>query len=327
MPADADSDAVVVPDGVRSDPLPADDDGDAELSVPPGRSGALASLRSFLDGPVDHYPEQRDDAAADATSRLSAALHFGCLHPGEILDRLDRSRPGHEAFARQIAWRDFYAQVLADRPDSAWANYRPEAAVEVDVGPETDAAFTAWCHGRTGFPYVDAGMRQLMAEGWMHNRLRMVTASFLVKDLHLDWRRGARHFLRHLVDGDIANNNHGWQWVAGTGTDASPYHRIFNPTSQGRRFDPEGRYIRRWVPELAEVDGDEVTSPRHPRGRRGRISAAHRRSRRGASRGVAAARAGQAEPGRLTAQIRELATSVPHRRPEYIAPWIEAVSR
>ena len=260
VPADADPDAVVVPDGVRSDPLPSDD-ADADLSVPAGRSGALASLRSFLDGPIDHYPEQRDDAAADATSRLSAALHFGCLHPTEILDRLDRARPGHEAFARQIAWRDFYAQVLADRPDSAWANYRPEAAVEVDAGPETDGAFTAWCHGRTGFPYVDAGMRQLLAEGWMHNRLRMVTASFLVKDLHLDWRRGARHFLRHLVDGDIANNNHGWQWVAGTGTDASPYHRIFNPTSQGRRFDPDGRYIRRWVPELADVDGDEVHEP------------------------------------------------------------------
>ncbi len=131
----------------------------------------------------------------------------------------------------------------------------------MDIGPETDAAFAAWCHGRTGFPYVDAGMRQLLAEGWMHNRLRMVTASFLVKDLHLDWRRGARHFLRHLVDGDIANNNHGWQWVAGTGTDASPYHRIFNPTSQSRRFDPDGRYIRRWVPELADVDGDEVHEP------------------------------------------------------------------
>ncbi len=260
VPSDADPDRVVVPDGVRSDPLPADD-ADAELSVPPGRAGALVTLRSFLDGPVEDYPDRRDDAAADATSRLSAALHFGCLHPAEILDRLDRRRTGHDAFARQIAWRDFYAQVLADRPDSAWANYRPDAAVEVDGGPGTDAAFTAWCQGRTGFPYVDAGMRQLLAEGWMHNRLRMVTASFLVKDLHLDWRRGARHFLRHLVDGDIANNNHGWQWVAGTGTDASPYHRIFNPTSQGRRFDPDGRYIRRWVPELAEVDGDEVHEP------------------------------------------------------------------
>ena len=260
VPSDADAHGVVVPAGVRSDPLPTDD-ADAALSVPPGRAGALATLRAFLDGPVEHYPDHRDDAAADATSRLSAALHFGCLHPSEILGRLDSSRPAQAAFARQIAWRDFYAQVVADRPDSAWADYRPEASVEVDGGPETAPAFAAWCQGRTGFPYVDAGMRQLLAEGWMHNRLRMVTASFLVKDLHLDWRRGARHFLRHLVDGDIANNNHGWQWVAGTGTDASPYHRIFNPTAQGRRFDPDGRYIRRWVPELAEIDGDDVHEP------------------------------------------------------------------
>jgi len=260
VPADPDPDGVLVPDGVRSEPLPRDD-ATAELAVPPGRAGGVGLLDAFLAGPIDRYPDQRDDPAADATSRLAAALHFGCLHPTEILVRLDRSNTAHEAFARQIAWRDFYAQVLADRPDSAWADYRSDAAVEVDAGPETDAAFIAWCQGRTGFPFVDAGMRQLLTEGWMHNRLRMVTASFLVKDLHLDWRRGARHFLRHLVDGDIANNNHGWQWVAGTGTDASPYHRIFNPISQGRRFDPTGEYIRRWIPELTDLDGDDVHEP------------------------------------------------------------------
>ena len=135
------------------------------------------------------------------------------------------------------------------------------ADMRVDGGKRADERFEAWCEGRTGFPIVDAGMRQLVAEGWMHNRVRMITASFLVKDLHVDWTRGARFFLQHLVDGDLSSNNHGWQWVAGTGTDAAPYFRIFNPTTQGQKFDPDGAYVRRWVPELADLDGSGVHEP------------------------------------------------------------------
>jgi deoxyribodipyrimidine photo-lyase len=134
-------------------------------------------------------------------------------------------------------------------------------AMEIDEGADTGAAFRAWCDGRTGYPIVDAGMRQLLAEGWMHNRVRMIVASFLVKDLHLDWTRGARWFMQHLVDGDVASNQHGWQWTAGTGTDAAPYFRIFNPVSQGERYDPQGEYVRRWVPELRSVGVKAVHQP------------------------------------------------------------------
>ena len=135
------------------------------------------------------------------------------------------------------------------------------AGMELDAGPSADERFRAWTEGRTGFPLVDAGMRQLRGEAWVHNRVRMVVASFLVKDLHIDWARGARWFLRHLVDGDLASNNHGWQWVAGTGTDPAPYFRIFNPVTQAREHDPDGDYVRRWVPELAEVAGRAVHEP------------------------------------------------------------------
>ncbi len=139
---------------------------------------------------------------------------------------------------------------------------QPAAArIRADTGAEADHRFAAWAAGRTGFPIVDAGMRQLRSEAWMHNRVRMIVASFLVKDLHLDWQRGARLFMTRLVDGDLASNSHGWQWVAGTGTDAAPYHRIFNPILQGRRFDPDGDYVRRWVPELAGIDGAAVHEP------------------------------------------------------------------
>ncbi|HET7722296.1 MAG TPA: FAD-binding domain-containing protein, partial [Acidimicrobiales bacterium] len=130
-----------------------------------------------------------------------------------------------------------------------------------DRGADADELFEAWTQGRTGYPIVDAGMRQLLAEGWVHNRVRMIVASFLVKDLHLDWQRGARWFMQHLVDGDLASNQHGWQWTAGTGTDPAPFHRVFNPTLQAQRFDPDGAYIRRWVPELAALGAPEVHEP------------------------------------------------------------------
>lgn len=167
-----------------------------------------------------------------------------------------------KTYRTEIAWREFYADVLYRRPDSARENYdKAFDHLPLRTGKAADSDFERWCDGRTGFPIVDAGMRQLRGEAWMHNRVRMIVASFLVKDLHLPWWRGARHFMALLVDGDLASNQHGWQWTAGSGTDASPYFRIFNPITQGERFDPDGDYVRRWVPELAEVGGKAVHQP------------------------------------------------------------------
>ena len=181
--------------------------------------------------------------------------------------------PGHEALAgrsgkgattvrTELAWRDFYADVLWHHPESARENFnRTYDALPWDTGKEADEHFAAWAEGRTGFPIVDAGMRQLRESAWVHNRVRMIVASFLVKDLHLHWTRGARHFMRYLADGDLASNQHGWQWVAGTGTDAAPFFRVFNPVVQGEKFDPHGDYVRRFVPELREVRGAAVHRP------------------------------------------------------------------
>jgi deoxyribodipyrimidine photo-lyase len=214
----------------------------------------LADGRDDLDdaeSSLDAYDDRRDRPGVDGTSRLSPALKWGAIHPRQLLADLDDERDGHRAFAGELAWRDFYADVLFHRPETAWQNLNPTMdAIRLDTGPEARARFDVWCAGRTGFPIVDAGMRQLLATGWMHNRVRMIVASFLVKDLHLPWQWGARHFLRHLVDGDLASNNHGWQWSAGTGTDAAPYFRVFNPTAQQERYDPDGTYVRRWIPEL-----------------------------------------------------------------------------
>jgi deoxyribodipyrimidine photo-lyase len=167
-----------------------------------------------------------------------------------------------EVYRTEIAWREFYADILYQRPDSARGNYdRSFDALPLASGAAAEKAFDAWREGRTGFPIVDAGMRQLRAEAWMHNRLRMIVASFLVKDLHLPWWWGARHFMQLLVDGDLASNQHGWQWTAGSGTDASPYFRVFNPVTQGEKFDPDGEYVRRYVPELRGVRGKAVHQP------------------------------------------------------------------
>jgi deoxyribodipyrimidine photo-lyase len=160
---------------------------------------------------------------------------------------------------KELAWREFYADVLFHRPESAREYLRAEYARMRYATPGDD--FEAWCAGRTGFPFVDAGMRQLQAEGWVHNRVRMVVASFLIKDLHIEWQHGARHFMHWLRDGDLASNQHGWQWVAGSGTDAAPYFRVFNPVSQGLKFDPDGAYVRRYVPELAHLDGKAAHTP------------------------------------------------------------------
>ncbi|MGL4178142.1 MAG: cryptochrome/photolyase family protein [Dermatophilaceae bacterium] len=225
-----------------------------------GEPAALRRWRAFLDDGLDGYAERRNLPGVDGTSRLSAYLKLGVLHPRTLLaDLAGRSGTDVETFVDELAWREFYADVLWQAPRSAWADLRPVLAGMTydDDGDLVDA----WRAGRTGYPVVDAGMRQLLAEGWMHNRVRMIAASFLTKDLHVWWPVGARHFLDHLVDGDVASNNHGWQWVAGTGTDASPYFRVFNPVTQGEKFDPDGEYVRRWVPELRHLPGKAAHQP------------------------------------------------------------------
>lgn len=237
-----------------------------------GEDAARARLKAFVRDALGDYKSDRNRPDHDGTSRLSAHLKYGELHPRTILAALAEHR-GEDAdtFRNEICWRDFYADVLFHRPESVWESLdRRVGSIVTDSGKKADERFDAWAAGLTGYPIVDAGMRQLRAIGWMHNRVRMITASFLVKDLHLPWQRGAAHFLDHLVDGDYASNNHGWQWVAGTGTDAAPYIRVFNPVTQGRKFDPEGGYVRRWVPELAGIEGAAIhepwTLPEQPKG-------------------------------------------------------------
>jgi len=231
------------------------------LTLPPlGEEAALERWRTFLADDVADYDDTRDLPGPDRTSRMSVHLKWGTIHPRTLLADLAPLRSkGSDAYARELGFREFYADVLHQRPDSAFGYYNKTfEAMEYD---EPGADLDAWKAGRTGIPIVDAGMRQLLGEGWMHNRVRMIVASFLVKDLHLEWQHGARHFLKLLVDADLASNQHGWQWVAGSGTDASPYFRIFNPMTQGKKFDPDGTYVRRWVPELADVPAKHVHTP------------------------------------------------------------------
>ena len=233
--------------------------GEAELPAA-GEKAALARWSGFLDADVTAYDEERNRPDHDATSRMSPYLKYGCVHPRTMLaDLKGRTGSGATTFTTELAWRDFYADVLHRRPDTAREHYDQRFdKIHYDDGAAARQAFEAWATGRTGFPIVDAGMRQLLAQGWVHNRVRMIVASFLTKDLHLSWTWGARHFMRHLVDGDLSSNQHGWQWTAGSGTDASPYFRVFNPTTQGEKFDPQGDYVRRWVPELRGVAGKAV---------------------------------------------------------------------
>ncbi|MER7231129.1 deoxyribodipyrimidine photo-lyase [Streptomyces olivaceus] len=253
---------VRVPDGLRSEPLPAREDL-AGLSPRLARGGereARKRVSAWLRGGVTGYADHHDDLAGDATSRLSPHLHFGALSPVELVHRARRGGgPGAEAFVRQLAWRDFHAQVLSARPRSSAADYRTRRD-RWRTGAAAEADVAAWKDGRTGYPIVDAAMRQLRHEGWMHNRGRLLVASFLTKTLYVDWRIGARHFLDLLADGDVANNQMNWQWTAGTGTDTRP-HRVLNPTTQARRFDPDGVYVRRWVSELAGLEGRSVHEP------------------------------------------------------------------
>jgi deoxyribodipyrimidine photo-lyase len=223
-----------------------------------GEKAALARFKEFTKKGLDGYDENRNFAAIDGTSKMSTYLKFGEIHPRTLLAGLGESK-AHDTFRKEIAWREFYADVLFNNPDTDTEYYAKQfKAMRYD---KPGKQFQAWCEGKTGYPFVDAAMRQLVLEGWMHNRTRMVVASFLVKDLHLEWQLGERFFAQHLVDYDVASNAHGWQWTAGTGTDASPYYRVFNPIEQGRRFDENGDYIRKYVAELAHLSAAEIHEP------------------------------------------------------------------
>jgi deoxyribodipyrimidine photo-lyase len=228
-------------------------------AVPGGMASGARQWAAFQ-GRLAAYAAQRDFPALAATSRLSVHLRFGTVSIRELV-RFARARRsiGAETWLAELIWREFYFAILAARPDVVDRAFRRE--FDALAWESDEAGFRAWCEGRTGYPLVDAAMRELNATGAMHNRLRMVTASFLVKDLGIDWRRGERYFAQRLLDYDLAANNGGWQWSASTGCDAQPWFRIFNPVTQSRRFDPEGEYIRRWVPELLRVAGDAVHAP------------------------------------------------------------------
>lgn len=229
----------------------------------PGEAAADRVWQDFLTDGVAGYDDARDRPDRPGTSRISPYLKWGCIHPRTLLaDLASRRSSGAAAYRRELAWREFYADVVYHLPESLWSSVDPVIdRMTWDDGADAEERLSAWKSGRTGYPYIDAGMRQLLAEGWMHNRVRMGVASFLIKDLHLPWQAGASHFLEHLVDGDYASNNHGWQWVAGSGPQASPFFRIFNPLAQGEKFDPLGDYVRRYIPELRGVAGKAAHRP------------------------------------------------------------------
>jgi len=249
---------------IQSEPLP-------ELPYPPafypGEAEALRRLGDFLAGPVETYAEDRNRLDLPGTSMLSPYLRFGMLSPRQAVQSAMQSagqlpgeaRRGAEVFLNELIWREFYQSILYHFPHVLQGAFNPSLR---DIPWRDDPAeLQAWQEGRTGYPVVDAAMRQLRSLGWMHNRARMITASFLVKDLLINWQAGERWFMRWLVDGDPASNNGGWQWTAGTGTDAAPYFRIFNPISQSLKCDPQGTYIRQWLPELAKLPDEYIHTP------------------------------------------------------------------
>ncbi|MFZ1752321.1 MAG: deoxyribodipyrimidine photo-lyase [Caldilineaceae bacterium] len=256
------------PESIASEVLPSLAD---TPSFPPGEEAAWARLTAFTQGahaPIFDYANTRNRPDWDDTSRLSPYLRLGMLSPRQALVAAQAAgqraetpaqRAGVETWISELIWREFFVSILHHFPGVRRASFRPDYA-EIDWRNDRDE-FAAWCTGRTGYPFVDAALRQLTTTGWMHNRARMVVASFLVKHLLIDWRWGERFFMQHLLDGDPAANNGGWQWVAGTGTDAAPYFRVFNPITQSRKFDPDGAYIRRWVPELADVPTPAIHTP------------------------------------------------------------------
>jgi len=259
---------IATPDDVESLPLPAEPALPATVPFVPGEAAAAALLRRFRDGLIYRYSDDRNRMDLDGTSTLSPYLRFGMLSAQtaaaaavEALQAAPHAaaRKGAETWLNELIWREFYQAILYHFPEVLGAAFRPEMRQLQWVNDE--ALFDAWTAGQTGYPVVDAAMRQLAATGWMHNRARMIVASFLTKDLLIDWRWGERYFMQQLVDGDPAANNGGWQWTAGTGTDAAPYFRIFNPTLQGQKFDPQGDYIRRWLPELASLPANMIHEP------------------------------------------------------------------
>lgn len=263
---------IQTPKEIISDPLPDTfEQSSMQISFTPGEAAANEQLKQFTSGekaPVHLYAEYRNRMDLEGTSQLSPYLHFGMLSAKaaiitayEALSQLEdaQSRKSVETWLNELIWREFYIAILYHFPYVLNQSFRPDYR---DIHWQNNLYdFKAWCQGNTGYPVVDAGMRQLAKTGWMHNRARMITASFLVKDLLIDWRWGEQWFMQNLVDGDLAANNGGWQWTAGTGTDAAPYFRIFNPTLQGKKYDPEGSYIRRWIPELADVPQKYIHTP------------------------------------------------------------------
>jgi deoxyribodipyrimidine photo-lyase len=240
----------------------------ADSPFPAGETEAQRRLARFVGDAIRSYADDRNRMDLDGTSGLSPYLRFGMLsarqgawaaRQAEAAAQDAAARQGAETWHNELIWREFYAAILYHFPAVRRAAFRPE--LRRIPWRNDPAGFAAWCEGRTGYPVVDAAMRQMNASGWMHNRARMIAASFLAKDLLIDWRHGERYFMQRLLDGDPASNNGGWQWTAGTGTDAAPYFRVFNPVLQGRKFDPRGAYVRRWVPELAAVPDAYIHSP------------------------------------------------------------------
>lgn len=246
------------PDGAASMP---DSPDLGALTLPvAGEEAAWQRWEAFRSDALAAYADERNRPDISSTSGLSAALRWGEIHPRSLLAELTDA---DEVFRKEICWREFYADVLHHNPASARESLdtRFDATMRWTTGAQGERYLRAWAEGRTGYPFVDAGMRQLRAEGWVHNRVRMVVASFLVKDMHIPWQLGAAEFMHWLRDGDLASNAHGWQWTAGCGTDAAPFYRVFNPVLQGLKFDPDGEYVRRYVPELAHIAGKAVHEP------------------------------------------------------------------
>lgn len=239
----------------------------SELTCKAGEQEAQRRLEAFIDSDLRYYASRRDRMDLDGTSGLSPYLRFGMISARHVAWAAKEAAAGVQGpingsgvdtWLTELVWRDFYATILENYPHNLHASFRIELR---DMQWVEDAdGFTAWAQGLTGYPVVDAAMRQLNETGWMHNRARMIAASFLVKDLLIDWRLGQRYFMQHLLDGDPASNNGGWQWTAGTGTDAAPYFRIFNPVLQGKKFDPRGAYVRRWVTELSSVPDEYINT-------------------------------------------------------------------
>lgn len=261
-------DSISTPESIKSDDVPAEPGLPEAVPFAPGEAEAQKRLKAFAQNAINSYAADRNSVAVDGTSQLSPYLRFGMLSARQAVVTAvsclenagsKEARKGADTWLSELIWREFYVHILYHYPHVLQRSFRPEYD-DIEWRNREDE-FEAWCNGRTGYPLVDAAMRQLVSSGWMHNRARMVVASFLVKDLLINWQWGEKFFMQHLVDGDPAANNGGWQWTAGTGTDAAPYFRIFNPTSQAKKHDPKGEYIRHWLPELADVPDDYIHEP------------------------------------------------------------------